>query len=250
MTEEIRFQTGFRAAASGEPGLVLHDDGTVWLVAPDGSETQVSGGGGGSSVIQSPTDPGAVGAGSLWVNTTGIGGTSDLPLSVRDPSNTFWSPIGLAHYDNTGQLRGFITMSDDAIVMEKKDADGNVTSFVLIADDRVYISTNGFPIWLSSAALGGTTWGLSAPSGAEKFSDIQPAPDDGELTQNQRIHWYDATTGLLRYKQTDDEAVVTAGHSLGITDDGVIKLPGLPTSDPGVADQLWSNLGILTISSG
>lgn len=44
MTEEIRFQTGFSGAPTGEPGLVLHPDGTVWLVAADGSETQVFGG--------------------------------------------------------------------------------------------------------------------------------------------------------------------------------------------------------------
>lgn len=49
MTEEIRFQTGFSGAATGEPGLVRHPDGTVWLVNPDGSETQLPGGGGSSS---------------------------------------------------------------------------------------------------------------------------------------------------------------------------------------------------------
>ncbi len=39
MSEEIRFQTGFRGAPTEEPGLVMHLDGSVWLVAPDGSET-------------------------------------------------------------------------------------------------------------------------------------------------------------------------------------------------------------------
>lgn len=29
-----------------------------------------------------------------------------------------------------------------------------------------------------------------------------------------------------------------------------IKLVGIPTSDPGVAGQLWSNSGVLTISAG
>ena len=41
---EQRFPSTFRSAATGEPGLVLHEDGTVWLVAADGSETQLSAG--------------------------------------------------------------------------------------------------------------------------------------------------------------------------------------------------------------
>lgn len=50
MAEEIRFQTGFRGAATAEPGLVMHLDGSVWLVAPDGSETQVGSGSGSPTV--------------------------------------------------------------------------------------------------------------------------------------------------------------------------------------------------------
>jgi len=52
MTDEIRFQTGFRGAPTGEPGLVMHLDGTVWLVAPDGSETQLSPGASAPSIVQ------------------------------------------------------------------------------------------------------------------------------------------------------------------------------------------------------
>lgn len=44
MAEEIRFQTGFRGAATGEPGLVMHLDGSLWVVAPDGTETPFGGG--------------------------------------------------------------------------------------------------------------------------------------------------------------------------------------------------------------
>lgn len=31
---------------------------------------------------------------------------------------------------------------------------------------------------------------------------------------------------------------------------GVVKFTGLPTSDPSVAGQLWSNSGVLTVSAG
>jgi hypothetical protein len=181
-----------------------------------------------SSVIQSPTDPGAVGAGALWVNTTGITGTSDLPLSVRDPSNSFWSPVGLAHYDGTGQLRGFVTLSDSAIVIEKWDSDGTIMAYFLIADDRVYISTEQLPIWISSHALGGTTWGLSAPSGAEKFGGLSETPDDSEVVASQQIVWFDPTSGAAatRFKNQDVDTNPTSGQLAALSDDGTHLLQG------------------------
>lgn len=44
---ERRFVTGFRQVDRDAPGLVLENDGTVWLVNPGGSRTQLPGGGGG-----------------------------------------------------------------------------------------------------------------------------------------------------------------------------------------------------------
>lgn len=43
MSNELRFETGFIGAPTGQPGLVMHLDGTVWVVAPDGSESQLAG---------------------------------------------------------------------------------------------------------------------------------------------------------------------------------------------------------------
>ncbi len=40
---ERRFATSFRGTDDSAPGLILKDDGTVWLVNPDGSETQLPG---------------------------------------------------------------------------------------------------------------------------------------------------------------------------------------------------------------
>lgn len=219
-----RFLLGNRVEDDLQVGLFLKNDGTVWLRNPDGSETQVSGGGGGSSVYQQPDDPGAVGAGAFWVNTTGIGGTNDLPLSVRDPSDAFWSPVGLAHYDDTGQLRGFVTMSDSAVVVEKKDSDGNTMAYILLADDRVYFSSARLPIWISAAGLGGTEWGLSSPSGSEKFEGITE-PDDSEVTPTQstagKIIWLDVADGNSRFKVTTDSGgTVTPGMIAGLVEDG------------------------------
>lgn len=46
MASERRFQTSFRTIDKDTPGLVLEDDGTVWLVDPDGDRHQLTGGGG------------------------------------------------------------------------------------------------------------------------------------------------------------------------------------------------------------
>lgn len=50
MTSVLRYLTGFFSADNHQPGLIQKPDGTVWLVNPDGSETQL-GGGGGSGIL-------------------------------------------------------------------------------------------------------------------------------------------------------------------------------------------------------
>lgn len=46
MTSVLRYLTGFFSADTLQPGLIQKLDGSVWLVNPDGSETQLPGGGG------------------------------------------------------------------------------------------------------------------------------------------------------------------------------------------------------------
>lgn len=43
MAVETRFVTAFREGDTDEPGLILEDDGTVWVVAPGGDRSQLSG---------------------------------------------------------------------------------------------------------------------------------------------------------------------------------------------------------------
>lgn len=59
MAEERRFQTGFRTVDRDDPGLIQEDDGTVWLVNPDGTRTQLPGGGGGGGCAYFSCDTGA-----------------------------------------------------------------------------------------------------------------------------------------------------------------------------------------------
>lgn len=57
---ERRFLAGFRELDSGSAGLIQKDDGTIWLVNPDGSETQLPGGGGSAVQVGSGTPVGSV----------------------------------------------------------------------------------------------------------------------------------------------------------------------------------------------
>lgn len=63
MTVERRFLTGYELKSTDEPGLVFGEDGTIWIVAPDGTRTQIEGGGGGGSL----PDEWTVGAGGQLV---------------------------------------------------------------------------------------------------------------------------------------------------------------------------------------
>lgn len=64
--------------------------------------------------------------------------------------------------------------------------------------------------------------------------------------------------GRYDAEKDGDEAVVgslSVAGNLTVTGNltvsgAVINLPNLPTSDPLVVGQLWSNLGVVTVSSG
>lgn len=52
---------------------------------------------------------------------------------------------------------------------------------------------------------------------------------------------------LLDSVDFDNPVVINGTVTLS---NGVIKMTNLPTSNPNVAGQLWSNLGVVTISAG
>lgn len=47
-----------------------------------------------------------------------------------------------------------------------------------------------------------------------------------------------------------DNGFTGAVTATNVTASGTVILSGLPTSDPEVAGQLWSNAGVLTVSAG
>lgn len=143
--------------------------------------------------IVADTDPGAVGAGAIWVNTTEITGTTCRPISVRNADNDDWIPNGLAVYTD-GVQRAFVTLnSDGGIAIESKDVAGALQSMVMMASNGVTIR---------------------------------------------------ALVGLLRL----EGLAVEASGPFTFNDD--VLMPFLPTSDPGVAAELWNSAGTLKISAG
>ena len=59
------------------------------------------------------------------------------------------------------------------------------------------------------------------------------------------------STGAVTVLATFGAATSVTSVSTGaLTASGAVILSGLPTSDPAVAGQLWSNSGVLTVSAG
>lgn len=110
-------------------------------------------------VYTQDSDPGAVGAGAVWVNTTAIAGTPCRPVSVRDSADDAWIPSGLAVY-TSGVLRAFVTLaSDGGIAIESLDGSSSLKG-LLIMDNF------GITLYSVSGALtlGGTVISANNPA--------------------------------------------------------------------------------------
>lgn len=111
---ERRFLTGFRQVDTNSPGLVLEDDGTVWLVNPGGSRTQLPGGEGGCAYFACDLE-----AGTATVDAPdSISITApEAAMVARNVFVTAWggddAPPGETHEavlavsNPTGETRGF-----------------------------------------------------------------------------------------------------------------------------------------------
>lgn len=98
-TVETRFTGTFRDPTTDVPGLVMTDDGIVYLVLPDGTRVALTGGGGGGFAqppvpfVQDddPTDvPNDVVPGTIWVQTN-AGSITAATTWVRNNDNDGWT---------------------------------------------------------------------------------------------------------------------------------------------------------------
>jgi hypothetical protein len=132
--------TAERAPDTASGGVTV-TDGTTSVAASTVQAGVVTDGGSGTAIagtcVISDTDPGAIGAGNLWLDsaaqTEGI-----YPLFVRDPSNAFWLQASIGDtlstdgipstswgvVDGSGNQLRFITVGTNAITIDIDSAGG------------------------------------------------------------------------------------------------------------------------------
>lgn len=223
-----RFLLGNRVEDDLQVGLFLKNDGTVWLRNPGGSETQVGAGGG----LPASWSVGSNGELIITPNAAG---------SILKFFNTAGENLGEWTVDEDGEL-GFAADLDNASVVFI-----DLTGVYLNSDGSVYLKDPG-----ANITWGGRPGGDGIP---REFFQATTAAADGDLLPSRRIQWFDDTSGApaFRFKEMDVDGTLYTGKTLSQLADGTLKLADLPTSDPGVVDQVWCDTGadnVLKVSQG
>lgn len=219
----------------GDNGGIFLGDGTSTATGSGASITiddtgdLILGGGGDEGNV--------VSVGTLMVETGGTK-TSVLSSGVTASTHRFHNPV--TDVANGAFLNSYA--QDDVVLATRIDGDD-------------------FPRWLMAADA---TDGFYFGDGT-----IDPYADGAGFNYNTGITFFsNQSGGRIRFEtnngpvtfdgglnfSVDVDGNVSAGATLngsGLTiSGGVVTLQSLPTADPHVADQLWSNLGILTVSAG
>jgi hypothetical protein len=95
--QERRFQTSYRFVDTDEPGLIQEDDGSVWVVLPDGTREEINGSGATALVDLTDVDPSG-----LAVNDTPTWDGSVFTMQPGGPG-----PTGPTGPPGTGQASVF-----------------------------------------------------------------------------------------------------------------------------------------------
>lgn len=175
--------------------------------------------GSGQTYIQT-TDPGAVGAGALWLNTTTIALTTGRPISVRNAANNAWIPQALAVYDTGSFLRAQVTLNvNGGVGIESRDGSAIAKSFLVLKNTTAKLKA------ATSLILQGTAITLTGPT-TVTVAGTGPTfvPQLGQLSPFGTI----LTTALPTV-----QLVTTVGAQVSLTGDVEVHTP--VTFNPGVA---------------
>lgn len=152
---ESRFIPNFRETSTDAPGLVLTDDGTVYLVLPDGSRVALTGGGGGGSwptftQLDVPVDPAA---GDTWVRPvpeeTGGGYPNQYGVGAffwnqaADSGTGEWQQIAPVALDDDGVFLGGVTVGETGNVVIRANIDTDHFA------GEVFVFNNGVNLYAS-----------------------------------------------------------------------------------------------------
>lgn len=248
----------------GEEGTTAasHVSGTDLLGAVEavasGTDTDFPPPFAGGGVFVQSSDPGAVGAGRLWVDTT-TPGTSDQHLQRRNATDDGWNDvlesylatagIGLTAGGDgswfTATAANGLTGGGGRFIFtagQSFDANGNGASLVMKGGE----SDAGGPVTFqagdgNTAIAGGdaTFRAGNGDAGNDLGAQLYLAPGDGLGTSGAASLQTAGSTGTV------GQVLTAQGDTTALWGP---YIP--PTSDPLVVGALWNNAGTLTISAG
>lgn len=147
-TVESRLIPNFREPTSDNPGLVLADDGVVYLIEPDGTRVPLSGGSSFPDYYQLD-EPDAPADGATWMRPAdgypdeyGVGAFRYTTTGFEGPT---WQRIAPVALDDDGNVLGIISMDNDGIIaIESYNADQAGGSTVFVEPNRITLGTAEF----------------------------------------------------------------------------------------------------------
>jgi hypothetical protein len=186
-------------------------------------------------VIFAADDPGAVGAGQLWlfVDANVADHANQYQLFIRNTTDNGWLPIGV------GDTEGAIV-----VTAMGSDPEAWYARSVLTLRGRTGTGSGmgraGFTVYDSSDSIAGSL--LIRDDGLVSLGSISGTT---AISAGSVPITLDATAGTVTIGVT-----AQAGSIVVDTTNGLVTMLGLPTADPVVADALWNDAGTLKVSAG
>jgi hypothetical protein len=184
-------------------------------------------------VIFAATDPGAVGAGQLWlfVDANVADHANQYQLFIRNQTDDGWLPIGV------GDTEGAIVVTAMG---------GNAEAWYA----RSVLTVRG----RTGAGAGRARAGFDVYDSAGSIAAILLLRDDGTVSLDSVAGAVESLAGDVGFRATAGTAslgrITDPGSVVADVTQGLVIMPGLPTADPVVADALWNDAGTLKVSAG
>jgi hypothetical protein len=186
-------------------------------------------------VIFAATDPGAVGAGQLWlfVDTNVADHANQYQLFIRSAANNSWLPIGV------GDTEGAIVVTAMGGNAEAWYARSVLTVRGRTGSGGGQHGRAGFDVYDAAGSIAGIL--LIRDDGLVSLGSISGTT---EISAGAVPIMLDATAG------TASIGLGQPGSIIVDLTNGLVTMPGLPTADPVSADALWNDAGTLKVSAG